>query len=282
MKIDHPSKGHRQRLRERFEKGGIDALQDYEVLELLLCQIILYADTQQTAKRLLEKYGTLKNVLSANEESLKQVKGVGEKGALMLSFFGKTYAYLARPRPDSQIKNRMQLAYSFYLSLKDKEYESIVYLCLDESLHLAYSGEITQQSQHKVVTEPFEDIIQVAKKHGARYIFVGHNHPITVAQPSDGDIAFTTELLRLTASNGLQLLDHVIVTDYDVYSFYLDGHLSKLLNQIVYDEAFSSYKDVDALTKKFFPPSGLFGMGHLSPNQLYILAHQNLDPIIFD
>ena len=59
MKIQHEHVGHRQRLRDRYEKGGITALFDYEILEMLLAQIILYADTQPTAKRLLKKFGTV-------------------------------------------------------------------------------------------------------------------------------------------------------------------------------------------------------------------------------
>ena len=42
--------GHRQRLRDRFLKGGDDALPDYELLELLLCQAVPRIDVKPIAK----------------------------------------------------------------------------------------------------------------------------------------------------------------------------------------------------------------------------------------
>ena len=44
---------HRQRLRERFLRGGTQALADYELLELLLFSAQLRRDQKPLAKRLL-------------------------------------------------------------------------------------------------------------------------------------------------------------------------------------------------------------------------------------
>ena len=45
--------GHRHRLRERFLKGGAEALADYELLELILFQAIRRGDVKPVAKALL-------------------------------------------------------------------------------------------------------------------------------------------------------------------------------------------------------------------------------------
>lgn len=52
--------GHRQRLRERFRKGGADALPDYELLELLLFRALPRRDTKGIAKQLLARFGSLR------------------------------------------------------------------------------------------------------------------------------------------------------------------------------------------------------------------------------
>ncbi len=57
--------GHRKRLRERFLKGGADALPDYEMLELLLFHAIPRRDTKPIAKALLKRFGTFADVLRA-------------------------------------------------------------------------------------------------------------------------------------------------------------------------------------------------------------------------
>jgi len=57
MTAPSPKAGHRQRLRERFLKGGGDALPDYELLELILFNAIPRKDTKGIAKALIAKFG---------------------------------------------------------------------------------------------------------------------------------------------------------------------------------------------------------------------------------
>ena len=68
--------GHRARLRKRFLKAGADGLADYELLELLLFGALPRGDTKPLAKRLIHKFGSLKNVLTASCIELKEVPGV--------------------------------------------------------------------------------------------------------------------------------------------------------------------------------------------------------------
>ena len=70
--------GHRDRLRDRFRDAGADAIPDYELLELILFQIIKRADTKPLAKALIAKLGGFSEVLAAPEARLLEVDGVGE------------------------------------------------------------------------------------------------------------------------------------------------------------------------------------------------------------
>lgn len=62
--------GHRERLRERAAKGGIDALPDYELLEMLLFRSIPYRDTKPLAKDLLARFGSLEGIGAASHEAI--------------------------------------------------------------------------------------------------------------------------------------------------------------------------------------------------------------------
>ncbi|MGE0575845.1 MAG: UPF0758 domain-containing protein, partial [Reyranella sp.] len=64
--------GHRQRVRERVLAAGVEALADYELLELLLFYSIQRIDTKPLAKRLLERFGTLGDVFAAEPQQLKE------------------------------------------------------------------------------------------------------------------------------------------------------------------------------------------------------------------
>lgn len=69
--------GHRQRLRERFLKSGLDGLADYEVVELLLTLAIPRSDVKQPAKALIERFGNLRGILDAPLDEVHAVKGIG-------------------------------------------------------------------------------------------------------------------------------------------------------------------------------------------------------------
>src|SRR5437899_8884382 len=69
--------GHRQRLRARFLKSGIDGLADYEVVELLLTLAIPRSDVKQPAKVLIDRFGNLHGILDAPADELRKVPGIG-------------------------------------------------------------------------------------------------------------------------------------------------------------------------------------------------------------
>lgn len=85
--------GHRERLRERFEKGGFSGFHDYEVLEMLLTFIFRQGDVKPLAKELIKTFGSFSKVLDASIVELETVKGMGKASALNLHAFRETMAY---------------------------------------------------------------------------------------------------------------------------------------------------------------------------------------------
>ena len=71
--------GHRQRLRDRFRKGGPEALPDYELIEMILFRALPQGDTKPLAKALLQRFGSFPDVVNASEPRLREVQGVGER-----------------------------------------------------------------------------------------------------------------------------------------------------------------------------------------------------------
>jgi DNA repair protein RadC len=68
--------GHRQRLRQRFIKHGLDGFADYEVVELLLTLAIPRADVKKPAKALIARFGNLRGILDASLEHPQDVPGI--------------------------------------------------------------------------------------------------------------------------------------------------------------------------------------------------------------
>ena len=87
--------GHRQRLRERFLADEVRALPEESLAELLLTFAIPQKDVQPLAETLIQRFGSLKALLEASPEALRQVKGVGEATVVLL----RLVARLAGQRP---------------------------------------------------------------------------------------------------------------------------------------------------------------------------------------
>jgi DNA repair protein RadC len=98
--------GHRERLRERFLKGGNDALADYELLELVLFRAIVRRDLKPLAKELLRQFGSFAEVVSAPIERLKSIKGLGDAAITELKIVEAAAHQLAR----GQVRDRPVLS----------------------------------------------------------------------------------------------------------------------------------------------------------------------------
>ena len=77
-KKDNIHRGHRQRLKARFLREGIDGFDEHTMVELLLYFGIPYKDTNDIAHALIERFGSISGVLDARYEQLLSVEGVGE------------------------------------------------------------------------------------------------------------------------------------------------------------------------------------------------------------
>ena len=72
------AEGHRKRLKDKLIQNGGIGFEDYELLELMLTYAIPRKDVKPLAKNLIARFGSLGNVLCAQTEELKKIKGVKE------------------------------------------------------------------------------------------------------------------------------------------------------------------------------------------------------------
>ena len=140
--------GHRQRVKNRFIKSGIDDFEPHNVLELMLFYAIPKRDTNELAHNLIETFGSFDKVLEADYLQLAAVKGMGEHSATLLKLFIESYGYYERQKyKDGFIATSSAAVISYAQSLFVGETRELGYLlCFDAKLQLINCVKISEGS----------------------------------------------------------------------------------------------------------------------------------------
>lgn len=219
--------GHREKMRQRFMTGGLDAFADHEILELLLYYAIPRRDTNPIAHALMERYGSLPAVLAAPMEDLKRTEGIGESAAVLLHLVPQVCrrARLAQVGED-QVLNSSERAGAYLLECFDGESREVIYqLCLDRKGKLLACKRLGEGSVASADLD-VRRLVENAILTGASAVILAHNHPSGVALPSDGDYTATMRVRSALNAIGIELADHIIVADGDFVSMADSGYLS--------------------------------------------------------
>lgn len=204
--------GHRQRLRERFRKGGADALPDYELLELLLFRALPRRDTKGIAKQLLARFGTFAEVINAPEQRLKEVKDVGESVITELKLVRAAALRMMRSelvqRP--ALSSWKQVLDYLYAAQSHEHREQFRILFLDKRNRLI-ADEVQQQGTVDHTPVYVREVVKRALELSATAIILVHNHPSGDPTPSRADIDMTKQIIQSAAPLGISVHDHIIV-----------------------------------------------------------------------
>jgi len=209
--LENIHKGHRERLRQRFIADGLDTFMEHEILELLLFYVIPQANTNATGHRLITRFGSLANVLSADPKELAEVLGINMNSSIYLKFIGdlcRRYIFSSENTRSGLVSTEASGQY-FTELLKDEKEEIFVLAVLDVTLNVINEIRIP-------VTEFKRDgldsrkIAEFLLLNNAKTLIVGHNHIGRASVPDDLDYMFTSQLSQCLSTLKIKLLDHVI------------------------------------------------------------------------
>lgn len=217
--------GHRQRMKERFARHGLDSFAEHEVLELLLYYAIPRRDTNELAHTLLDRFGSLERVLLAPREELMKVPGVGEGAALLLTLVPAVSQYTHRHAPQETILNSVDASGRYFMRLLRHERRELLYqACLDGKGKLL-SCRCLSEGGANMAAVTLRQIVEHALLSGASSVLLAHNHPSGIALPSASDRQMTLQVRDALATMGIRLTDHIIVADDDFVSMAQSGLL---------------------------------------------------------
>ena len=216
--------GHRQRLKERFLKEGLDNFNELQVLELLIFYCIPRQDTNPIAHALLDHFGSLAQVLDAPPAELMKVPGIGEVTATFLPFISSLLRYYqVNLNKSVNILTTIEQCGSYLLPFfANRRNEVVFLLCLDAKCKVLSCKEVGEGSVNSA-SVPIRRIVEMALSANATSVVLAHNHPSGMAVPSGEDRLTTQRLSMALASVDIELVDHLVVADSDFVSLRQSG-----------------------------------------------------------
>lgn len=219
--------GHRQRLRERFIKNGLQGLADYEIVELLLTLAIPRVDVKEQAKALINRYGNLKSILDASLEELQEQK-IGKVAPVALHIIRETaLLYLQQSAENRDVFTDPEVLHQFWrakIGSLPNEVFQVGYL--DSGYRLLPDGvETLEEGTVDRANVYTRKVVEAALRRGAAALVFAHNHPNGDVQPSEQDKLLTRALVLAATTVQIKVLDHLIVSTNMVFSFRREGLL---------------------------------------------------------
>ncbi len=211
--------GHRERLRSRFLKEGLDNFEEVNALELLLFYCIPRKDTNELAHALLDHFGSFHQVLDATKDELMMVPGIGEGAATFLPLIAAACRYYRVNQANNVTAlNTIEKCGDYLVNyFHGRKNETVILLCLDAKCKKIVCREIGEGSVNSASISA-RRVAEIALSVGATSVIIAHNHPSGLAVPSAEDVQTTKQIAKSLYAVGVVLTDHIIVADDDFVS----------------------------------------------------------------
>ena len=201
-----------QRPRERLEKQGPEALNNAELIAILLRVGMKGASAVQIGQNLLNRFEGLGGIQRVSFAELCEVDGIGRAKAAQVKAAIELGRRLSKMSPQERviITSPQDVADQVQYKMARLEQEELWILLLDSRNHHLRTVQLYKGSLNSSSVRPAE-IFRDAIRHNAANIIVVHNHPSGDPSPSPEDIHLTRVLIEAGKMLELEVLDHIIV-----------------------------------------------------------------------
>ncbi len=211
-KTNNLHEGHRDRLKNRFLREGLDNFEPHNVLELLLFFSVPKRDTNDTAHELLNTFGGISDVFDAPPELLQKVAGIGKHTMVLLKLIPELCRRyeMDRYRPPELFDTTKKWTDFFKPKFIGRQEEVLYIAGMDDQTRFV-ACEAIQTGTAGAVEVPCEALMQFCMQWHVNRIMLAHNHPRGAGVPSWEDCRRTKELYQALSQLDIFLEDHVVV-----------------------------------------------------------------------
>ena len=223
--------GHRQRLKNKFMSAK-ESFSEHEILELLLFYSIPRKNTNDIAHKLLDVFGSLNGILTADVNSLKLVDGLGENSAVFLNLLGYVNKLTSMAKNNKSSLSTISEAKEKVISLfKGADHELFYVLYLNKKDLVTKIEKFDSGSKNSVQIN-LQELTKNVILNNPDSVIVCHNHFSKYPKPSADDDKLTAKLIYLLNSLKVNFYDHLIVSGDEIYSYFYDNRLQVIKEKI--------------------------------------------------
>lgn len=215
------------RPREKMMQHGVSSLSNAELLAILIGS----GNTEESAVELMRKIlndndNRLSRLGRRSVEELCSYKGIGPAKAVTILAASE----LGRRRKDESAEDRLQIRSSediyrfFHPKMCDLPVEECWVLYLNQAAKIIQDVRISQGGLASTQVD-VRCILREALLKRATSLILCHNHPSGNIRPSGDDDRLTSALFQAAKTINIRMLDHVIVTDGNYYSYADEGRI---------------------------------------------------------
>lgn len=220
--------GHRQRVKSRYLKEGLDAFEDHQILEMLLFFCIPMKDTNELAHKMINEFGSLAGLLEADPKDICKRCEVSENTAILVSLIPSlARRYFKDKWGDRPVLDSSAKAGEYAVSLfAGRTYENFFVICLNAQNRVNYAALVHEGTINEAPVYP-RLIVETALRHQANSVILAHNHPGGSMQPSGADINVTKKIVTALEAISISVVDHIIVAGEKYLSFAEKGLIGR-------------------------------------------------------
>ena len=215
------------RPREKMLLKGVSSLSDAELIAILIGSGNQNETAVQLAQKILNSVSNNLNTLG--KQSVKELmtyKGIGEAKAITIAAameLGRRKGIADPPKRDA-VQSSNDAFRIFYPVLCDISHEELWIALTNRSGNIIEKVKISQGGIGDTSAD-LRFIFKAAINTTCHGIILCHNHPSGNIQPSPQDDMLTSRLVSAAQLLNIQLLDHIIISDKNYYSYADEGRI---------------------------------------------------------
>lgn len=206
--------------REKMLRLGIDSLSDVELLALFLRTGSQGKNVMTLARDLLQHFGSLYDLLSADIADFQHIQGIGVAKYAQLrgvAELAQRY-YSVRVMEEKPLVSPEMTRKFLQSQLSGEEREIFMVIFLDSQNRVLKHSRMFAGTLNHVEVHPRE-IVREAVKVNAAAVILAHNHPSGRAEPSRSDKLITERVVKCCRFMDIRVLDHLVIGRGEYVSF---------------------------------------------------------------